>query len=81
MLYTVMPLERIYARPLSYTDIRHEKPKNESELEYRDVPLKHGRVLTRREGENYIIERVNSTDMSDYLNDEYVAGKIYKSDT
>ena len=78
MLYTVMPLERIYARPLSYTDIRQERPKEQPEAEYRDVPLQHGRLLTRREGENYVIERVNSTDMGDYLNDEYVPGKFYK---
>ncbi len=75
MLYTVMPLERIYARPVSYTDIKQEKPRESTEAQYREVTLPHGRIMTRRDGDNYIIERVNSTDMSDYLNQEYSPGK------
>jgi hypothetical protein len=78
MLYTVMPLERVYARPVSYTDIKQDKTKEKAEEEYREVPLQHGRIVTRRDGENYVIERVNSTSMSDYLNDEYVPGKSIK---
>ena len=33
--------------------------------------LKHGRVVTRRDGDNYVVQRINSTDMRDYLNEEY----------
>jgi hypothetical protein len=40
--------------------------------------LKHGRVITRRDGDNYIVQKVYSTDMSDYLNEEYAPGKIVK---
>lgn len=74
MLYTVMPLERIY------TDFRgreaelNRKDEKFAAEEYREVLLPHGRIVTRREGENYIIERVNSTDMRDYLNAEYAPG-------
>ena len=75
MLYTVMPLERVYARPASYTDIRQEKMQERTDPQYREVTLPHGRIVTRREGDNYIIERVNSTDMSDYLNLDYSPGK------
>jgi hypothetical protein len=51
---------------------------NAQEEEYREVLLPNGRIVTRREGENYIIERLNSTNMKDYLNDEYVPGKNIK---
>jgi hypothetical protein len=78
MLYTVVPLERIYAIPRSNDRNNKDKLKETSEPEYRDVLLPHGRIMARREGENYIIERVNSTDMSDYLKDDYVPGKNIK---
>lgn len=78
MLYTVMPLERVYARPVSYTDIKQERPKESQEAEYQEVILPHGRVITRREGEGFIVERINSTDMSDYLKEDYTPGKSIK---
>ncbi len=78
MLYTVRPLERVYARPASYTDIKQEKPKDLSETQYREVTLQHGRVVTRREGDEYVVEGVISTDMKDYLNDKYSPGKNLK---
>lgn len=77
MLYTVMPLERIY------TDFRgreaelHKSGDNsEAEEEYQEVLLPHGRIVTRRNGKDFIVERINSTDMNDYLNEEYYPGKI-----
>ncbi len=78
MLYTVRPLERVYGRPASYTDIKQEKPKDQTEVQYRDVTLQHGRVVTRREGDAYVVEGVNSTDMQDYLNEKYSPGKNIK---
>ncbi|NLZ83351.1 MAG: hypothetical protein GX915_06785, partial [Clostridiales bacterium] len=45
---------------------------------YQEVDLPNGRILTRRDGEKNIICRVNSTDMSDYLNVDYSPGKAYK---
>jgi hypothetical protein len=80
MLYTSAPLERIYANlNLSEADKKKELEKQRREAEYRDVSLPYGRVVTRREGENYIIERINSTNMSDYLNEEYFPGKPFKN--
>jgi hypothetical protein len=74
MLYTVVPLERIYV------DQRADKStiKGEAETEYKEVLLKHGRVVARREGENYVVHKINTTDMSDYLNTDYSPGKIIK---
>jgi hypothetical protein len=79
MLYTVRPLERVYAQP-SLFDQKNSDPKamNAQEEEYREVLLPNGRIVTRRDGENFIIERLNSTNMKDYLNDEYVPGKSIK---
>jgi hypothetical protein len=78
MLYTVRPLERIYARPASYPDIKQEKTKDQTEAQFREVTLQHGRVVTRREGDAYVVEGVNSTDMQDYLNEKYSPGKDIK---
>lgn len=77
MLYTVMPLERVY---FDFMEKEKGKPKKDDRenVEYKEVVLNHGRVVTRREGEGYIVERINSTDMGDYLNDEYAPGKIIK---
>lgn len=76
MLYTSVPLERIYA------DMRgREKSENRAEdtgsADYKEVQLKHGRIVTRREGEGYIIDGISSTDMSDYLNGQYSPGQPY----
>lgn len=78
MLYTVRPLERIYARPASYTDIKQDKPKEAAAMEYHEVSLKHGMVVTRREGENYVVDQLYSTDMQDYLKADYTPGKNIK---
>jgi hypothetical protein len=47
------------------------------EAEYKEVLLPNGRIITRRDGENYIIERISSTDMKDYLKAEYSPGQSY----
>ncbi|MBP1756021.1 MAG: hypothetical protein H6Q59_2419 [Firmicutes bacterium] len=78
MLYTVWPLERVYARPASYTDIKQENPKEAATMEYREVSLQHGKVVARRDGENYIVEQLYSTDMQDYLKADYSPGKNIK---
>lgn len=78
MLYTVRPLERVYGRPASYSDIKRDRPKDQAETQYREVNLQHGRIVTRREGDNYVVEGVISTDMQDYLNDKYSPGKNLK---
>lgn len=72
MLYTVVPLERIYV------DQNAIKLANEEEPEYKEVLIRHGRVVARRDGENYVVHKINSTDMSDYLNADYSPGKVIK---
>ncbi|MHB8131414.1 MAG: YlzJ-like family protein [Mobilitalea sp.] len=84
MLYTVRPLERIYATPSNYKNDKDNsgndknKSTQDQEAQYREVILPNGRIVTRREGENYVIERINSTDMKDYLKDDYFPGKNIK---
>lgn len=74
MLYTVVPLERIYVDQRA----KEAGSKEEAEPEYKELLLKHGRVVTRREGENYVIQKINSTNMSDYLNEAYSPGRVIK---
>jgi len=73
MLYTVVPLERIYVNHRAV----NQTPK-EAEPEYKEIMLKHGRVVARREGENYVVHRIISTDMKDYLNMDYYPGQVIK---
>lgn len=78
MLYTVRPLERVYGRPVSYTDIRQEHAEDQEQSDIREVPLKNGRIYTRKSGDGYVIESISSTDMNDYLKDVYTPGKPYQ---
>ncbi len=82
MLYTVKPLERIYATPETFDPSKRSgasQSKETSAQEYKDIMLQNGRIVTRRNGEEYVVERINSTNMKDYLNDEYVPGKSIKA--
>jgi len=77
MLYTVVPLEKIYT---DRTDslIKSKNSREESTNVERDgFGVEHGRIYTRREGENYIIEGIQSTDMQDYLNPQYSPGNNF----
>lgn len=78
MLYTIRPLERVYGRPVSYTDIKQERPEEKEQQEYQEIPLKSGRIYTRKSGEGYVIDGISSTDMGDYLKDGYAPGKPYE---
>lgn len=82
MLYTVRPLERIYATPETFGSVSKNQSKDSdpyAKAEYREVPIQNGRLVARREGENYIIQKINSTSMQDYLNDEYFPGTSMKN--
>ena len=69
MLYTVVPLERIYS------DKSNEPMKESDNMpEYKDISLKYGLVRARRDGEQYVVEHMNSTDMTDYLREEFTPG-------
>ncbi len=74
MLYTVVPLERIYVDQ----SIKDQAVKDNTEPEYKEVFIKHGRVVARRDGDGYVVQKINSTDMSDYLNEDYSPGKNMK---
>lgn len=79
LLYTARPLERIYASPAVFDHTgRYKETKDKAEEpEYREVMLPSGRIVTRRDGEDYVIESIYSTDMKDYLNENYFPGKNY----
>lgn len=78
MLYTVRPLEAIYAIPVHLNRSEKDKKQEDFEGQFREIPLPSGRIVARREGENYIVERINSTDMQDYLKDDFAPGKNIK---
>ena len=76
MLYTTVPLERIYNNlRMTEKDKKKEEEYIGNKDGYKEVVLANGRIVTKRDGENYVIEQINSTDMSDYLNEEYAPGK------
>jgi len=79
MLYTVRPMERIYAPPEVFTQNTKNNTENmvATDQEYKEIILPNGRLVTRKNGEKYIIERINSTDMKDYLNKKYAPGNDY----
>jgi hypothetical protein len=83
MLYTVVPLERIYSyrtESILGNTSQKDKGKNGDTLaEYKNINLKHGRICARRDGENYVVEGISSTDMCDYLNGEYMPGAVIKN--
>ena len=76
LLYTVVPLERIY---IDHRAKEYEaKQMKDEQIEFKEALLQHGRVITRQDGEDYVIDKIYSTDMSDYLNEDYSPGKPYK---
>lgn len=82
MLYTVVPLERIYSyrteSVLGNTRNTEYAEGKDTAVEYRNIALKHGNVYTRIDGSDYVVEGIASTDMADYLNAEYMPGARIK---
>lgn len=76
MLYTIMPLERIYSNRVEsiYSKRKIQETNNLNDSEYRNLSLSYGSIYAKREGDTYIVERITSTDMSDYLNPQYAPG-------
>lgn len=69
MLYTVRPLERIY------TDLNckvEEKPQ-----EIKMFETEHGQIYAKKCEDKYIIDQLVSSEMSDYLKEEYQPGSEY----
>lgn len=77
MLYTIVPLERVYNnRAKSILDeykVQGLLPQDET-IKFEDIPLDHGRISVRREGDSYVVNQIKSTDMADYLNVNYNPG-------
>lgn len=84
MLYTVVPLERIYScrteSILGKTRSAEIMKDKETAVEYKNISIKHGNVYARRDGSDYIVEGILSTDMADYLNKSYMPGTKMKAD-
>ncbi len=78
MLYTVIPLERIYNNMTkSIIDeyvVQGLLPLDTSS-DFKDISIDNGRISAKRQGDKYIVNRINSTNMSDYLDDKYTPGK------
>lgn len=79
MLYTIVPLERIYScrteSVISGKNSNRETDTPSAAVECKMIALRHGHIYARREGESYIVDSVLSTDMADYLNENYIPGK------
>lgn len=83
MLYTVTPLQRIYHNQ-AMSSYFHLDAKNREQLQgeqkqevCREFSIPHGLIETKYEGNRYHIQRVISTDMEDYLKEEYAPGMEY----
>ena len=72
MLYTSRPLERIY---YDHNTKNNDEIKSEKSTEYKEVIIENGRVIAKRMGDKYVVDYINSTDMSNYLNISYTPGK------
>lgn len=80
MIYTVTPLERIYSNRSSGDENKGNNQVNTREEEERkSISLTHGRVYMKRNGSDYIIDGIQSTDMSDYLSEDYSLGGKYQT--
>ena len=69
MLYTVVPLERIYN---DMNLIKQEEP-----VECKVFYTKYGTITTNLVNDEYIIDSIRSTNMEDYLNPDYQPGEVY----
>lgn len=77
MLYTITPLERIYkdrTDPLIKSKLSEEES---TAVERSNFEMEHGKIYARKEGTDYIIEGIQSTDMQDYLRTEYAPGNNF----
>jgi hypothetical protein len=81
LIYSTTPLEKIYTsrtESLLNTGNRDIRSENESTaVEKTNFAVEHGKVYTRKEGDSYIIEGIQSTDMQDYLKTDYAPGNNF----
>lgn len=82
MLYTVTPLERVYVDSNKKTEDKiTAKNTSDNEEELKTYTLSHGRVYVKKKGDHYIIDGIQSTDMSDYLKKEFALGEKYHKES
>ena len=88
MLYTSVPIDRIYNNQVNSliiprnnismtgqeSDIKSDSENNR--LEVKMIDIEHGKVYARREGDNYVVDSISSTCLSDYLTEDYKIGSI-----
>lgn len=80
MLYTVTPLERVYMDNNKSEESVTFQDKSKAEEELKTYTLSHGRVYVKKKGDHYVIDGIQSTDMSDYLKKEFALGEKYHTD-
>ena len=82
MLYSAMPLERIYHQFASLQNPSSPLPAfpDDSTMFHTKkttVELPNGNVTVIKNGEEWRIESLQSTDMTDYLNQKYCPGATF----
>lgn len=71
MLYTTMPLERIYH---NFHDNSLKTETNDLSLSRKKIHTKYGNLTVHQEGSHYVIDHFSSTNMEDYLTPKYCPG-------
>ncbi|MFV0343730.1 MAG: YlzJ-like family protein [Anaerocolumna sp.] len=77
MLYTVTPLERVYVDNNKKPEEKATNKASENEEELKTYTISNGRVYVKKKGDHYVIDGIQSTDMSDYLKKELAPGEKY----
>lgn len=72
MLYTSMPLERIYC------DMNKEE--EEQEVCLKEFPTANGMVYAEEVEGKYYIRNMQSSNMEDYLSEKYQIGAVYQEE-
>lgn len=76
VLYTVVPLQKIYDKEKDPNQALNKK--QDEKAEYKEFRIQHGHIIAIRKDDEYIVDRILSTDMSDYLNQDCAPGKSYR---
>lgn len=81
MLYSSMPLDRIYKNQVNSLIIPrngYARGNNDSvsENDIKILDITHGKVFAKRDGDNYVVHSLSSTDLRDYMNPKYSMGAV-----
>lgn len=75
LLYTVRPLERIYVDKNKAPD---DESKGKATTKERIFDTEYGKVYTTQVDDEYIVSGIQSTCMSDYLDERYQPGAKFE---